>query len=77
MHDGRRQDGTCRFASKMGMEQDADFLREGVRVLTQQLMELEVSQQLGADKHERTPDRAGHRTVTGSGSGTPACAQSS
>ncbi len=27
---------------------DVDFLREGVRVLTQALMEIEVSQQLGA-----------------------------
>jgi transposase-like protein len=46
---------------KFGMDQNADFLKEGVRILTQQLMELEVSQQLGADKHERTAERAGHR----------------
>src|SRR6202171_4098273 len=45
---------------KAGVEQ-ADFLREGVRVLAQELMELEVSEQLGADRHERTPDRNGYR----------------
>src|SRR3712207_1641536 len=40
---------------------DVDFLREGVRVLTQALMEIEVSQQLGAERHERTGDRVGQR----------------
>ena len=40
---------------------DVDFLREGVRVLTQALMEVEVSQHLGADRHERTGERAGYR----------------
>ena len=40
---------------------DVDFLREGVRVLSQALMEVEVSQQLGAERHERTAERAGYR----------------
>jgi putative transposase len=40
---------------------DADFLREGVRALAEGLMELEVSQHLGAGGHERTPERTGHR----------------
>lgn len=40
---------------------DVDFLREGVRVMAQALMELEVSQQLGAERHERTPSRSGQR----------------
>ena len=40
---------------------DVDFLREGVRVLTQALMEIEVSQQLGADRYERSGDRVGQR----------------
>ncbi len=31
------------------MDRDADFLREGVRVLAQALMELEVTQHLGAE----------------------------
>ena len=40
---------------------DVDFLREGVRVLTQALMEIEVSQQLGAERYERSGDRVGQR----------------
>src|SRR3954454_2022333 len=46
---------------KIGLDQDADFLREGVRVLSQALMEAEVSAQLGAERHERTPERTGQR----------------
>ena len=46
---------------KARMEEDADFLREGVRVLGQALMELEVSQQIGAERYERTPERTNQR----------------
>lgn len=35
---------------------DVDFLREGVRVLAQALMEAEVSNQIGAEHGERAPD---------------------
>jgi transposase-like protein len=38
-----------------------DVLREGVRVLAEAIMELEVEQHLGAGRHERTPEREGHR----------------
>src|SRR5690554_6617445 len=38
-----------------------DFLREAVRLLAQHLMELEVSRQIGAERHERTPERVTHR----------------
>lgn len=34
-----------------------DVLREGVRLLAQLLMELEVSQQVGAERYERSPQR--------------------
>ena len=44
---------------KAELDGDADFLREGVRVLSQALMEVEVSQHLGAERHERTAERAG------------------
>ncbi len=40
---------------------NSDFLREGVRVLAYALMELEVTQQLGAGRHERTEERTGQR----------------
>ena len=46
---------------KAELERDADFLRDGARVLAQALMELEVSQHVGADKHARTPERTGQR----------------
>jgi putative transposase len=45
---------------KAGVEQ-ADFLREGVRVLAQELMELELAEHVGADRHERTAERSGYR----------------
>jgi putative transposase len=46
---------------KAALERDCDFLREGVRLMSQALMELEVAQHVGAGKHERTPDRTGQR----------------
>jgi transposase-like protein len=50
-----------RLLRKAEAEPEADFLREGVRVLSQALMELEVTQQLGAERHERTAGRTGQR----------------
>jgi putative transposase len=46
---------------KAQLEGDLDFLREGVRVLSQAVMELEVTQHLGAARHERTAERRGQR----------------
>src|SRR5579884_3647016 len=46
---------------KAELDRDSDFLHEGVRVMTQALMELKVSQHVGAAKHERTPERSGQR----------------
>jgi putative transposase len=46
---------------KAGCEADVDVLRESVRLLSQRLMELEVSEQLGASRYERTPERTGQR----------------
>src|SRR4029453_17497535 len=45
---------------KAGVEQ-ADFLREGVRVLAQELMELELAEHVAAERHERTTERTGYR----------------
>jgi len=39
----------------------ADFLRDSLERLVQLLMEIEVSSQIGADRHERTPERVTHR----------------
>lgn len=46
---------------KAQVDQDVDFLREGVKTLSQAMMELEVSQHLGAERHERSADRTGQR----------------
>ena len=62
---------------KAMIEQDAGFLREGVRVLAQALMEMEVQEHVGAGRHERTPSGRASATATGSGSGTPGWARSS
>jgi putative transposase len=40
---------------------DVDFLREGVRVLAQALMDAEVSAQIGAEHGQRAPGRVTHR----------------
>lgn len=46
---------------KAQLEPETDFLREGVRVVSQALMELEVTEHVGAQRHERTPGRTGQR----------------
>ena len=46
---------------KAELGEDVEFLREGVRVFGEALMELEVTEHLGAERHERTPGRAGQR----------------
>ena len=56
------------FIGKLLEEQDGDVLREGIRVLSQALMETEVSGVIGAERHERSGDRTtyrnGYRTRT-------------
>jgi transposase-like protein len=46
---------------KAAADPDVDFLREALRVLTQELMEAEVEAHLGADRYERTTERSGQR----------------
>ena len=53
--------GLQELLRKAQMEGDVDFLREGVRVLAQALMEIEIEEHLGASRHERTEGRSGHR----------------
>jgi transposase-like protein len=45
---------------KAGVE-EADFLREGVRVLAQELMQMELAEHIGAERHERSAERTGYR----------------
>ena len=42
-------------------EREVDALREGLRWLVQQLMEVEVSERIGAQRYERTPSRTTYR----------------
>jgi hypothetical protein len=42
------------FVGKLLEAQDGDVLREGIRVLSQALMETEVAGLIGAERHERT-----------------------
>ena len=46
---------------KAALGEDVEFLREGVRVFGEALMEVEVARHLGAERHERTPERTGQR----------------
>ena len=46
---------------KVLVDEHADVLRESVRWLARELMEVEVSELIGAERGERTEDRATHR----------------
>ncbi len=46
---------------KLGVEEDVDFLREAIQVLMQTLIELEVSEHIGAGLYERNEGRTTQR----------------
>ncbi|CAM3748899.1 Mutator family transposase [Alicyclobacillus pomorum] len=46
---------------KIGLDGDVDFLREGLKVLTQAIMEAEVSELVGAERFERSKERKNYR----------------
>jgi transposase-like protein len=61
-HDGRRakdKSGLAELLWKAQIEHEADFLKEGVRILSQALMQMEVQEHVGASRHERSPGRTG------------------
>jgi hypothetical protein len=49
---------------KAATDPDTDVLREGLRVLAEALMELELDSHLGAGRYERTGERSGDRNGT-------------
>lgn len=49
------------FVGKLLEEDDADLLREGVKILAQALMEAEVSAHIGAEPYERSSERTAYR----------------
>jgi putative transposase len=46
---------------KAQADKDTDFLRDGMKVLGEALMELEATQHIGAERYERGADRNGYR----------------
>jgi len=46
---------------KHELEIDSDFLREGVQIMMQMLIELEAGEKIGANRYERSPERITHR----------------
>ena len=49
---------------KIGANLEGDFLRVGLALLVQIALDLEVTQQLGAAKHQRTAERTNPRNGT-------------
>jgi putative transposase len=49
------------YLRKVGAGLEPDFLREAVRVMSELLMEVEVGQQAGAGRYERSDDRTTYR----------------
>ena len=52
---------TPEVVAKTLIDEHADFLREAVAMVAAELMEAEISAQIGAGRSERSPDRATHR----------------
>lgn len=49
------------YLRKHGLDQDSNFLKEGIRLLSEMVMDLEVSEQIRAGKYERNPQRRTYR----------------
>src|SRR5690348_10542769 len=49
------------YLRKVGLGLEPDFLREAIRVMSEALMELEVSQKAGAERYERRAERMTYR----------------
>ena len=52
------------YLRKIGTNLEGDFLREGLALLAQMAMDMEVTQQIGAAKHQRTAERTNQRNGT-------------
>jgi len=53
--------GLAKLLRTAKMDHDANFLKEGVRILSQALIEMEVEEYVGAARHVRSPGRVGQR----------------
>ncbi len=63
--------------SKAEQGADPEFLRDGLKLLAQELMDVEVTRLVGAGLHERSETRLTYATAIGSGSGIRGSAPSS
>lgn len=52
---------SAEVVAKTLIDEHGDFLREAVAMVATELMEAEISSQIGAGRSERSPDRATHR----------------
>ena len=49
------------FLRKHKLIADSEYLREGVQMMMQMLIELEAGEKIGANRYERSPERITHR----------------
>lgn len=49
------------YLSKFGLQIEDDFVREGIRILIQSVIEVEVTQRIGAERYERSSERVTQR----------------
>ena len=49
------------YLSNLGLDSDADFLRQGAELLSQLLIDAEAAEQIGAGKYERSEERQTYR----------------
>jgi transposase-like protein len=49
------------YLRNIGADLDSDFLRDAITLMTQLLMEAEVSERIGAERYERSEARETHR----------------
>jgi transposase-like protein len=60
---------SAEVVAKTLIAEHGDFLREAVAMVASELMEAEISSQIGAVHSERSADRSTHRNASGSASG--------
>ena len=67
---------TAEVVAKTLIDEHADFLREAVALVAAQLMEAEISEEIGAGRGEVSPIGPPTETATARGAGRPGSARS-
>ncbi len=68
---------TAEVVAKTLIDEHADFLREAVAMVAAQLMEAEITEEIGARRGEVSADGRPTETATATGAGRPGSARSS